>query len=121
MFKKMINRWIDREVQLEREALPLLDWKATLKEISHLLEENAVYLEERAGGLITQEEHSRQPRDIVGMAIAIADKDLKPWETEEPASLLATKVSNYLGREAILLISRDTNLFVGYFVLVRAQ
>ncbi len=96
--------------------MPLVDWQEILEQISHLLDGNTVYLEQRSGGLITLQDHSHTPRDIVGVAIAVANPELKPWETEEPASLMATKISNYLGRRATLLISRDADLFVGYYV-----
>jgi hypothetical protein len=97
---------------------PAVDWRSLLERVLPAIGSRTVFLE-LADGRFARSTPEPRPGDVVALAITWADEGLTAWDTEAPARRLAEELSARPGLEACMLLNRDPDSFVGYYVRVR--
>ena len=120
MFSKLIDRFDAWTTHLERKRLPTLDWAPLVERVSPVIDDHSILLETRFDGFVTLESFKTDTADtdIVAIAVALVREDLEPWNTEQPAIAMARKLSDHLGRPLPVLLSRQWQVFAGYYVRI---
>lgn len=121
MINKIIDIFLNRKIKKIRKTLPAIDWKYLYKEIEKFVIKNDIYLETRHNGFIPlNSSQANDPKtEIVALIVTPAKDGLPAWETEEPAKNILEIIRNNTNRECNLLLSRDYNSFVGYYVQIK--
>ena len=63
-------------------------------------------------------ESATEIQDPVALVATWIQNGVPPWETEEPAKQLTHRLLERCGVRALVLLSRDPNSFVGYYVRI---
>lgn len=59
--------------------------------------------------------------DIISLVVTWSREGIPPWETEEPAKNLAQRLAEREDISAVVLLSRRSDSFVGYYVQIRPE
>ena len=120
MFSKLKDRFDDWMTRRERSKLSSLDWEPLVNEISPIIDDHSIFLETRFDGFVTLESAQSDvvDGDIVAVVVALVREGLEAWDTEAPAQAMAQKLSDHFGRPMPRLLSRQWEVFVGYYVRV---
>jgi hypothetical protein len=73
---------------------------------------------EVANGRLQPLQPDSLPSDAAAIVVTFVRKGLRGWESEEPARQLSERLRDRWGLSPLVLISRDPDSFVGYYVRV---
>ncbi|MBY0375932.1 MAG: hypothetical protein K2Q23_18185 [Bryobacteraceae bacterium] len=126
MFRWLTNWYIDRQVAKERANLPVVDVRSLLERISeenHLAPEARYFLETRDQRFISLNppHMTSEGVETVSLIVTWSRDGIPAWETEQPAKNLAERLARHRDLEAVLLLRRSLDSFVGYYVRVRPK
>lgn len=120
LLEKLLGRRLDREVAAQRVATKPLDWRPLLERIEHVVDDHSVFLETREGRIVRTDD-APHPDDVVALLVAKVADGLAPWDTEPHADDMRDKLSNYLGTDLPVQLSRETETFAGYYVRIGSE
>jgi hypothetical protein len=93
-------------------------WRHLYDKIKTEAEGYSFFVETTDGSFVPVDEADSLASGVVGLVVAWLQKDLPPWEMEEPAEELCARLSS-LHMDARVLLSRSLESFAGYYVSVR--
>jgi hypothetical protein len=118
MFTKLIDTIIVKLTGGSERQPEAIDWKSVVSKIEPHIESHSIFLEKRNGSFVLPEQLN-QGEQVISVIVAYAQKGINPWETEAPAKYMAEKLSGILGIELPYLLSRNPELYAGFYVCVR--
>ncbi|MBN1569002.1 MAG: hypothetical protein JXA73_14225 [Acidobacteria bacterium] len=116
MLRKLVNLCIDWRVRQERDRFPSIDWRVLHNRLTEYIGNHPTFLEARSGRLMAINDETEN--EIVALAIACIREGAPPWESEGHAISLAKTLSGERDLDSVVLLSRDSETFVGYYVRV---
>lgn len=115
MLRRLINKVFGvNDYSPKRE---IIDWAPIITHIRDHIGNHSVWLELPQGGW-RKLESADETTSATGIAVAYVAEGVKSWDTEAPAKHMAEKLSELLGKELPILLSRDYEHFVGYYVYI---
>lgn len=121
----MLQKFIDNLIIKLTGGIPEEKEGEKLEEILSLIEPEVgshnIYIKTEDGRLILYASTESQECMVraKGICVVYEHDGVKPWETEVPAKHMCEKLSKVLNSEPVVLLSRDPNSFVGYYVYVK--
>jgi hypothetical protein len=121
MRRRQANKIAKRHIRAQGDALPKVAWRSLQSDLQDYLDGFGVFVEMRDGRIVSGDSllADGAEEDAVSLVLTAAGPHVSAWDTEEPAAHLAAKLSELPGLEAIMLVNRDPEAFVGYYVRVR--
>lgn len=122
MFQFLTNRLLDHIISKERARIPKLNPSSVHSAIHQEIKPGAsLYLESRDRTFTpwNPSDPDNHASDIVSLIVTWSRDGVLPWNTEQPAKDLQDKLAYHPNIEAMLLLSRDPDSFVGYYVQIR--
>jgi len=116
MLNKLVDLYINWRVRRERNAVPAIDWKALHNRVAEYVGNYPIFVETRDRRFLPI--NGDKGDDIVALVVACISEGAPPWESREPARNIAEKLSKEPDLDALMLVSRDPESFVGYYVRV---
>ena len=122
MLSRLIAGCLDVWVWWQRRRVPALAWRSLYEAIQPEASEHPIYLEHRNRSFVRVDSSTTPVDDanVVALAVSLWRDGTPIWEMEEPAKELAERLVRKLGVQAFVLIRRDLDSFLGYYVSVRA-
>lgn len=124
MLRWLTNWYIDRLVTKERADLPVVSVQLLLDEIAKEIRDGALlFLETRDQQFVplNHEKVSKQDLEFVSLIVTWSSEATPAWKTEEAAKALAERLASHGNIDAVVLLSRSLDSFVGYYVRVRPK
>lgn len=119
MLGRILDFFDKRALTKERDALVAIEWEPVVRRIEGHVGDHSIYLETRHSGFVKPaSEAIPQGEDVVAAAVVYQVDGVEPWETERPAREMAESLSQLLGRQFPVLLSREYWSFVGYYVRI---
>ena len=102
----------------QKDVSSNFDWRAQYNELEDIIENCSVYLELKSGEKISiKDPKTAEPKGIVkSLLLTYANQDTPAWETEKAIIELGNKITTKTGIKYPVLVSRDINSFVGYYL-----
>jgi hypothetical protein len=99
-----------------------INWRELRQLIAGEIDGYTLFLETKDGRHVPPDDvaSSSQVQDVVALALVWLHDNVPASDTEEPATQLAARLSKRCGLEPVILLSRSTESFVGFYVRVTA-
>ena len=115
LIKKLFNSSKSTPDYLPKQEV--IDWESIVETIKGHLGSHCIYLELKEGGW-SKLENEQDSIQVTGVAVVYAADGVEIWDTEAPAKHKAEELSKVLGRDLPILLSREFQYFVGYYVYI---
>ena len=122
MLSRLIAGCLDMWAWWQRRRMPALRWRPLYEAIQQEASEHPIYLEHRNRSFLRVDSSTTRVDDanVVALAVSLWRDGTPVWEMEAPAKELAERLARKLGVQAFVLIRRDLDSSLGYYVRLRA-